>query len=587
MLRIVRKSVQMVGVYSGWKPAADWETKLSTIAVLPTSASPHTTSFKGRALSGETGGLGVRSGPSRGLPLFCPMQRQPSPAQGNRTRACFKMGVSTLLQLLLPLAAASLQPSPDFGVTVNGEAAFVYMATVPGPTGSGHMNASFVHVTLPAAAAGGDNTGSSGAPAHVQVTLLPEGSPTPTTAALVPRGSPAVTVGGGGAAAAPTLSFALGAPGHFILELGGSFNVTTLSTGLMVFVDTAEEEAAARAPSPGDEGVQAYFGPGVHTIPGSGVLALRNDSTVYLAAGAVVLGQIAGSNVRNVSVRGPGILAAAWLPGDALPAAEAACAHCGCPGTNAVHITNATDVRIEGITIVHATSWLVRLVGVARARVRGIRELGWRCNNDGVDIVSSQDVVVERSFIRSADDAIAVKGLDPSRDTAGVVVRDCLLFPHGNCMEIGFELWNDKVTNVTFERNVCLHQMMNAFSIHNGGHAAVSGVTYRDILLEGVLGPLSHDESYGYKLLDLQVSQGKYSGPDMARRGSISDVVYSNVTYRPNGLQWVASRMVGNSTAHAVDGVHFDGFLLNGTAVASLAQVGTLSNAFVRGVTFA
>ena len=126
--------------------------------------------------------------------------------------------------------------------------------------------------------------------------------------------------------------------------------------------------------------------------------------------------------------------------------------------------------------------------------------------------------------------------------------------------------------------------MMNAFSVHNGGHAAVSAVTYRDILLEGVLGQVSHDESYGYKLVDLQVSQGKYSGPDMSRRGSISDVLYDNVTYRSNGIGWVSSRMVGNSSAHAVDGVHINGFTINGTAVTSLAQLGTLQSGLLREV---
>jgi hypothetical protein len=55
-------------------------------------------------------------------------------------------------------------------------------------------------------------------------------------------------------------------------------------------------------------------------------------------------------------------------------------------------------------------------------------------------------------------------------------------------MEIGFELYNKAVSNITFERNLCVHQMMNVFSIHNGGHAAVSGITYRDIIVEGVIG---------------------------------------------------------------------------------------------------
>ena len=45
-------------------------------------------------------------------------------------------------------------------------------------------------------------------------------------------------------------------------------------------------------------------------------------------------------------------------------------------------------------------------------------------------------MLIENVFIRSADDAIAVKGLDATRDTKDVVVRDSFFFPHGNCMEV-------------------------------------------------------------------------------------------------------------------------------------------------------
>ena len=45
-------------------------------------------------------------------------------------------------------------------------------------------------------------------------------------------------------------------------------------------------------------------------------------------------------------------------------------------------------------------------------------------------------------------------------------------------------------------------------SVHNGGHATVTGLKYLDIVVEGLYAPakqVAHDISYGYKLLDLQV----------------------------------------------------------------------------------
>jgi hypothetical protein len=73
----------------------------------------------------------------------------------------------------------------------------------------------------------------------------------------------------------------------------------------------------------------------------------------------------------------------------------------------------------------------------------------------------------------------------------------------------------------------------------------------------------------------------------MDRRGSISNVLYSNVSYTSNGLQWVRSRIVGNSTVHAVDGVQFKDFRINGSLVHSLEDLNTLDNAFVTNVSFA
>eukprot|EP00040_Diaphanoeca_grandis_P016011 m.82379 g.82379 ORF g.82379 m.82379 type:complete len:496 (-) comp25512_c0_seq1:161-1648(-) len=462
-----------------------------------------------------------------------------------------------------------LHPSTDFSVTVTGTRIFTYFATVQGPFGRGQINSSFVHVTLPV----------SGVGVSLDVAVAHANTSSPLTSArLCPRGSPVVSL-----KSPSTVSFSITTPGYYILELDGEFNVSTLDTGLMVFAHLED----VTPPSPEDPSV-VYFAAGVHAIAG-GVLTLKNDSTVYLAQDAVVLGRVEASNVHNATLRGTGILAAEWLPGAPLPPSVANCTHCGCPGNHAIDISNSTDVAVEGITVMHASSWMVKFTSVVGATVRGLQVIGWRCNNDGVDVVSSENVLIEHSFIRSADDAIAIKGLVTTQPTHGIVVRDSILFPHGNCMEIGFELWNDAVYNVTFERNICLHQMMNVFSIHNGGHAAVSGVTYRDILIEGLAAPpntVSHDQSYGLKVLDLQISQGRYSGPDMLNRGTISDVVYSNITYRSNGLQWIMSRMMGNSTTHGVSRIHFDDFTINGSEIRSLADLNTLNNSFVSNVTF-
>ena len=61
-------------------------------------------------------------------------------------------------------------------------------------------------------------------------------------------------------------------------------------------------------------------------------------------------------------------------------------------------------------------------------------------------------MLIENVFIRSDDDSVAVKGQYPAVETANLLVRDSVLWNQrfGNCMEIGFELFNADVHNRTF-----------------------------------------------------------------------------------------------------------------------------------------
>lgn len=464
----------------------------------------------------------------------------------------------------------------DFAVEVDGAPLFVYSAAADA---GGVDNTSFVLVPMRA-----------GRPVHISVTLLegaPHFAPPLTSASLRPLGSPPARLDGPAA-----VSFVLARPGHHVLELQGEYDWSTLGPGLMIFADPVEPDP----PSPSDPSV-VYFPAGVHAlaeaVPGDRVLELANDTTYYLAPGAVVLGRFRGSGVRNVTVRGRGLLAVAALPGSALPQAALNCSHCGCPGQSAVHIDGGADVAVEGIVIVHATSWNVRLQSLRRVTIRRVKIVGWRCNNDGVDLVSSQGALVERCFIRSDDDAVVLKGIDAAMETRDVVVRDSVLWNQreGNCMEIGGELYNAAVRNVTFERCACLHQQGSVMSIHNVGHAAVHGITYRDIVAEGVTprpgaDPFFHPQ-WGLKLFDLQISQNaRYSGPDMTRRGFIYDIVFSNLTYLPHRIAYLFSRLLGNSSAHAVHDVRFEGVSIAGKVARGLDDLNATANAFVANVTF-
>jgi hypothetical protein len=167
-------------------------------------------------------------------------------------------GPSTTMQLLLSLVllllttasdanssalsaptAPALTPSPQFSVTVDGEAAFVYLATTDG---SRVHNGSFVHISL-----------HPGASREVVVTLLepdPEGPP--KRGALRPdpipiddhetrddprAGLPPVKIAG------TTASFQVATPMHAVLELDTEYELSSFSSGLMIFAEFVDTNA--------------------------------------------------------------------------------------------------------------------------------------------------------------------------------------------------------------------------------------------------------------------------------------------------------------------------------------------------------
>lgn len=78
-------------------------------------------------------------------------------------------------------------------------------------------------------------------------------------------------------------------------------------------------------------------------------------------------------------------------------------------------LQDSEDIRLEGVTIRNAPLWNVRLQKCNRVWIRGIylySDLERGVNSDGIDIVSSSNVLIADSIICTADDAICLKTVD-------------------------------------------------------------------------------------------------------------------------------------------------------------------------------
>jgi hypothetical protein len=300
-----------------------------------------------------------------------------------------------------------------------------------------------------------------------------------------------------------SLRFRLNGPVPLTIEFNGDWKRV-----IHLFGNPPEKDV----PRPDTPGVR-YFGPGVHE---AGLIELKDGETLYLAEGAWVKGIVASVGTRNVSIRGRGVLDGSGIPRRQQPGrgAPAAAPPAAPPPAvsygnrrNMIYLERSQNARVEGITLVNSQTWTFNARRSDGLRVDGIRILNGRgpCSTDGIDMVSSSDVLVENVFIRTNDDNVVVKNTEDV-EVHDITVRKAVFWnePCGNAIEVGFELRSAPIRKLRFEDiDIIRVERGSAISIHNGDSSTVEDVTFDNIRVEDAR----------HKLIDFAIVYGQY-GPD-------------------------------------------------------------------------
>jgi hypothetical protein len=341
---------------------------------------------------------------------------------------------------------------------------------------------------------------------------------------------------------AQKLRFTLDQPGNWSLEIDGLMPLFIFANAL----ETARPDA--------DAPNVHYFAAGhTHHID---TLQIGNGETVYIEGGAVVRGAIQAADAQNIAIRGHGILDGSVFLKDV-------------HARRSIQWEKCQDVLLEDIVMIHPSMWMVTAALCDRVHVRNLKQIGEVVSSDGIDVVGSQDVLIEGCFLRNNDDCIAVKSTSHSarrhskysdwrRDVRRVEVRGCVFLNAraGNVMEIGFELQADSISDITF-RDIdvlCGHGEGGVFTIHNGDHATVSRVLWQDIRVE----------HFYDKLVDFRVLNSRWSGDQ--ERGQIRDVRLRNIRVAKD-IYNSPSLIGGFDALHTVEGVLFEDFFIGEQAI--------------------
>jgi hypothetical protein len=289
-------------------------------------------------------------------------------------------------------------------------------------------------------------------------------------------------------------------------QFGAKNDGTTLdSPAINVAIDRASAQG----------GGIVYLSPGIYLC---GTIVLKSRVTLYLEAGAVILGSkdisqytpqpgpkpnedanqrhlLFAKDAEDITLAGPGLVdgqgPSFWYPSGRrqLPPDE----HWRDVATfdwkvkprvsPMLEFVNCRRLRVEQVRIENASGWTLRLMSCAGVVIDGIyiKNPVFGPNTDGIDITNSSDVRIANCSIETGDDAICLKSQNPYGDTVpsmrNVAVTNCTLscccnaFKFGTSTQSGFE-------NIVFSNS----------TIHNTAESDLNARVIAGIALEMVDG---------------------------------------------------------------------------------------------------
>jgi hypothetical protein len=327
----------------------------------------------------------------------------------------------------------------------------------------------------------------------------------------------------------------------------------------------------------GGKGGTLVFPPGRYL---TGTLFPRDNSTLYLAPGALVQGTLdkadyptsaAGEhllflrNVTNVVVRGRGVFDG---NGTQLRARHGL-------RNRVIGMLDCRDVLVEGVLLSDSGSWnthVIRSDGVALRNIKILCNVNLG-NTDAMDPDSVQRMTIEDSFAYSGDDSVAVKSTgragDP-RPVADLVVRSNVFWTRKSALKLGTESRGPSFRNILFQQNDVVHAD-RALVIYNYDGTVCEDIRFVDNRAEVIGG--DRDE----KLIHMEIT-------NRSGRGQIRNVLVRN--FLAEQFSAKDSVINGLDTLHRVSDVVIENFVVGGRPRASLEDAHIQVNAYAGPITF-
>ncbi|NMN00878.1 Parallel beta-helix repeat-containing protein [Bifidobacterium sp. DSM 109958] len=290
------------------------------------------------------------------------------------------------------------------------------------------------------------------------------------------------------------------------------------------------------------------------------VMDLPSDVELVLAGGVVLDGAFRIRGRRNVAIRGRGVFDQADFKRFS--------------GLNGVTIAQSRHVTVDGPTFVNPPHYTVMLGASSDVTIRNVKSFSCEGWSDGVDMMACRDVTVERCFLRTSDDCIAIYGSrwEYRGGSSDVTVRDCALWSdvahpmmigtHGDHEHDGDVLERLRFEDIdVLEHNEYQDNYLGVMAINAGDANVVRDVTWRCVRVERF--------RHG-RVIDIETKWNKDYNP---RPGRLVEHVLVDGVDVASGSGEEPSIIAGYDADHPVRDVTIRGFRRDGVPCGDAAAV--------------
>lgn len=336
------------------------------------------------------------------------------------------------------------------------------------------------------------------------------------------------------------LSFTVSSPQNLTIEVNNEW-----IRSLHLFVNGPDRDI----PDPNDPDV-VFYGPGIHEITH---VEVGDNKTVYIAGGAVVRLTIGKNEPFHISKFGLRSYSKAfWLKGNNITFRGRGILDASACPVHSRHMVGVRgeNIRLEGVIFRDAPLWTVPVDFSENVVIDNIKLLGRRANSDGIDICSSENVLVKNCFIRTLDDLIVLKTPKGMKDLKHVRVEKCVLWNQmAHSLSIGAEI-TQPVDDVLFTDCDIIHDIGRewALRVYHTDKALVTNVRFDNIRIEEC-----------NRLMSVWIGRDVWTTDP--ERGRIDGVTFSDITAFGENP---AIEVVGYDKTHRVRNILFENVKVNG-----------------------